>query len=107
MKIADGLSYNTVKELNGIIDTKLPGRAPFRCKTVKIGGERLEFHFRDVIECIRSLYGDPQFMHDLAFAPERHFMGPEGTCRIYSEMHTGDWWWIVQVRALYSDEFRY
>jgi hypothetical protein len=106
MKITDtiGLSYNTVRQLNSIIDTKLPGRAPFRCKIVNIGGERLEFHFRDVIECIRSLYGDLQFMHDLAFAPERHYTSPERICRIYNEMYTGDWWWMVQVRALYSDE---
>jgi hypothetical protein len=106
MKTADtlGLSFSTVKELNGIIDTKLPGRGPFRCKVVNIGGERLEFHFRDVIESIRSLYGDPQFMHGLAFAPERHYTSPERTCRIYNEMYTGDWWWMVQVCALYSDE---
>jgi hypothetical protein len=101
MKIAIGLSYHTVKELNGIIDTKLPERAPFRCKIVNIGGERLEFHFRDVMECIRSLYGDPQFMHYMAFAPERHYTSPERTCRIYNEMYTGDWWWMVQVRPLY------
>ena len=98
------LSFKTVKELNSIIDTKLPGRAPFRCKVVNIGGERLEFHFRDVIESIRSLYGDPQFMHGLAFAPEQHYTSSERTCRIYNEMYTGDWWWMVQVHALYSDE---
>ena len=104
MKIALGLSYNTVKELNSIIDTKLPGRSPFRCKIVNIGHERLEFHFRDVIECIRSLYGDPQFMHSLAFVPERHYTNSERTSRIYNEMYTGDWWWMVQVRTPYSDK---
>ena len=106
MKITDtlDLSYNTVKQLNSIIDTKLPGRASFCCKIVNIGGENLEFHFRDVIECIRSLYGDSQFMHDLVFAPERHYTSPERTCQIYNEMYTGDWWWTVQVRAHYSDE---
>ena len=106
IKITDtlNLSYKTVKQLNSIIDTKLPGRAPFQCKIVNIGGERLEFHFRDVIESIRSLYSDLQFMHDLAFAPERHYTSPERTCRIYNEMYTGDWWWMVQVRAVNSDK---
>ena len=99
-----GLSYNTVKGLNGIIDTKLPGRPPFRCKIVNIGGERLEFHFRDVIGCIQSLYSDPRFTHDMAFAPEQHYSNPERTCRVYNELYTGDWWWKVQVRAIYSDE---
>ena len=65
-----GLSYGSVKGLNTIIDTKFPGRLPFQCKVVNIGGECLKFHFRDVIGCIRSIYSDPQFMHSLAFAPE-------------------------------------
>jgi hypothetical protein len=99
LKVADklGLSYHTVKQLNNIIDNKLPGRPSFRCKELVIGDERLEFYHRDIIECIRSIYGDPQFAQDLIFAPARHYTGPERTCRIYNDMHTGDWWWTVQV----------
>ena len=92
-----GLSYRTAKQLNHIIDNKLPGRPPFRCEELVIGDERLEFHCRDIIECIRSLYGDPQFAQDLVFVPERHYTSIERTSRIYNEMHTGDWWWTVQV----------
>ena len=94
-----GLSYHTVKQLNDIIDNKLPGRPPFRCRELIIGDERLEFYHRDIIDCIRSLYGDPQFVQDLMFAP-RHYTSPERVCRIYNEMHTGDWWWAVQVRTV-------
>jgi hypothetical protein len=36
-------------------------------------------------------------VQDLVFAPERHYTDPERTCCIYNEMHTGDWWWAVQV----------
>ena len=91
------LSYGNAKELNSIIDT-LPGRRPpFVCKDFTIGGERLSFYFRDITECIRSLYGDPNFVRDLAFAPERHYSDPQHANRIYSEMYTGDWWWAVQV----------
>ena len=103
LKVVDklGLSYRTVNQLNDIIDNKLPGRPPFQCKEFIIGDsndpEHLEFYCRDVVECIRSLYGDPQFAQDLAFAPERHYTSPEHMCRIYNEMHTGDWWWTVQV----------
>ena len=107
-KIVDklGLSFRTVKQLNEIIDNKLPGRPPFRCKELIIGNERLEFYCRDVVECIRSLYGDPQFAQDLAFAPERHYTNPECMCRIYHEMYTGDWWWTVQVRVLWLNHYR-
>ena len=98
-KVVDklGLSYRTAKQLNEIIDEKLPGRPPFQCREFIIGDEHLEFYCRDIVECIRSLYGDPKFGQDLTFAPERHYTNPERTCRIYNEMHTGDWWWTVQV----------
>ena len=99
MKVVDklGLSYHTAKELNDIIDNNLPGHPPFRCKELVIGDERLEFYCHDIIECIRSLYGDPGFVQDLVFAPEQHYTSAECTCCIYNEMHTGDWWWMVQV----------
>ncbi|KAH8997704.1 hypothetical protein EDB86DRAFT_2803420 [Lactarius hatsudake] len=91
------LSYRTPNELNKIIDTELPGRPRFMCKDMTIAGYTLEFYFRDILECIRTLYGDPEFARDLVFAPERHYTNHERKCRVYSEMHTGDWWWAVQT----------
>ena len=93
-----GLSFSSTKELNRIIDNVLPGRPRFECRELTIGGESLELHFRDILACIRSLFGDPDLAHSLVTAPERHYSNPERTDRVYSEMHTGDWWWAVQVR---------
>jgi len=95
-----GLSFHTIKELNEKIDDELPASAhpPFQCKKVSFGGERLEFYSRDIMKCIGALYGDPQFAQDLVFAPEQHYTSQERTCRIYNEIHTGDWWWKVQVK---------
>ena len=95
-----GISYNTVNELNEFIDHMLPGCLPFRRKELVIGQERLEFYCRDILGCIHSLFGDPQYAHDLAFAPERHYMSHERKSRLYHEMYTCDWWWMVQVRYL-------
>lgn len=50
-----------------------------------------------MVECIRSLYGDPEFTQDLVFAPERHYTSHERRCRVYNEMYTCEWWWTVQV----------
>jgi len=86
-----------MKQLNDIIDNQLPGRPPFRCKELVIGEERLEFYYRDIIECIQSLYGDPEFVQDLIYTPERHYTSTERTCCIYNKMHTSTWWWMVQV----------
>ena len=109
MKIVDtlGLSYHSIKELNDIINTKIPGRPPFLRKGLVIGNEQLEFYCRDVIECIRSLYGNSQFAQELAFAPERHYTNHKCTCRIYDEMYTGDWWWSVQVHNSIFNENMY
>lgn len=100
MPDALGLSYRSVKELNDLIDHKMPGRPLFRRKDVIIGQERVEFYYRDVLECIRSLFGDPQYAEDLVFAPERHYTTHERKSRLYHEMYTCDWWWTIQVRKL-------
>jgi len=107
LKVVDklGLSYCTVKQLNDIIDNKLPGRPPFQCKEPTIGGECLEFYYHDVMECIQSLYGDPEFAQDLVFSPEQHYTSAERTHCIYNEMYTGDWWWTVQVHNHYPTKY--
>ena len=64
---------------------------------LEMGGERLNFYCREILPCVKALFGDPELKHDLIFAPEQHFTNNERTCRIYNEMHTGDWWWSVQV----------
>ena len=92
-----GLSYRTVKGLNSMIDN-LPGRPSFKCEHIKIGNGTMPFYFRDILPCIRAIYGDPEFAQDLVFAPERHYADRERTQRVYSDMYTGNWWWSVQVR---------
>ena len=72
-----GVSYRTMKDLNLIIDN-LPGRRPlFQCQDVLIGNEKLQFHFRDILLCICAIYGDPEFVQDLVFTPERHYADQE------------------------------
>ena len=93
-----GLSFSSTKELNGIVDKALPGRPPFETCELTIGGETLELHFRNILACICSIYGDPEFAQDLTVAPERHYTDQEQTDCVFSEMYTGDWWWAVQVR---------
>ena len=72
-----------------------------------IGGENLELYFRDILSCIRSIYSDPEFAHNLAVAPERHYADHERTVWIYSEMYTRDWWWAEQVREVTLDSISF
>jgi Plavaka transposase len=92
------LTYKNSRELNKIVDEKLPGRPHFICEEVTVAGQSFENYRRDIIECIRSLYGDPDFASHLIFAPERHFANPDRTIIVYHDMYTGEWWWEIQVR---------
>lgn len=58
-----------------------------------------DVYFRDVLQCIKSLYGDPEFAPYLIFAPEKHYLDEEGGTRLYHDLHTGRWWWATQVRC--------
>jgi hypothetical protein len=91
-----GLPYKNSRELNKIVD-RLPGRPKFVESEIQIGDETLTLYHRDIIECIRTLYGDPEFSPHLVFKPERHYVDADQTERVYGDMHTGKWWWNTQV----------
>jgi hypothetical protein len=93
-----------MKELNNIIDNEMTGLPSFRCMELDIGNEHLEFHCRDTLECIKMLFGDPDFLKDLALSPIQYYTNAEHTSRIINEMHSADWWWSTQVRNLNYNE---
>ena len=93
-----GLSFKNSRELNKIIDEELSSSRPrFIRREIIVAGEAFEVFYRDVIACIRALYGDPEFSGILVFTPERHYTDPDQTVRVYFDMHTGKWWWSTQV----------
>ncbi|KAJ7501282.1 hypothetical protein B0H11DRAFT_2373354 [Mycena galericulata] len=91
-----GLSYKNSRELNNIIDTSLPGRPKFKRKEIIVGGEAYDVYFRDILECVKALFGDPEFAAHLKVSPERHYADEDQTVRLYHDMHTGKWWWATQ-----------
>ncbi|KAI9433522.1 hypothetical protein H4582DRAFT_1819834 [Lactarius indigo] len=97
-----GLSFKNSMELNKIIDTQLPGRPSFKRMGVELGGEVFDVYFRDIMECVRALYSDPEFSPYLVYAPERHYVDEKCDLRMYHDMHTGEWWWSTQ-KALDRD----
>ena len=92
-----GLSFKNTRELNAIIDKKLSGRPRFQRHMVRVGSETCEVFYRDIVECIRSLFGDQTFTPYLHFAPEKHYTDDTKDSRMYHDMHTGKWWWATQV----------
>ena len=59
--------------------------------------EDVELWFRDPIECLSELLGNPAFIDYISYAPERVYSDDEGKERIYDEMWTAEWWWETQV----------
>ena len=57
----------------------------------------MEFYCRNIIECLRVLWGDPDFVEDLIFEPEHHYSDDDEVMHLFHEMETGKWWWRVQV----------
>ncbi|THH32369.1 hypothetical protein EUX98_g1829, partial [Antrodiella citrinella] len=69
-----GLSFKNTREINKVIDEKLPSSRPrFRCKEVLVAGEVFHVYYRDALQCVKALYGDPNFAADLVYAPEQHY----------------------------------
>ena len=94
------LSFKTARQLNTIIDKKLPtGRPCFQREEIVVAGEAFEVFFRDILECIRALYGDPEFAPLLLLVPEKHYTDSTKKERAYFDMNTGKWWWATQVRC--------
>ncbi|KAG2345890.1 hypothetical protein BDR05DRAFT_1012126 [Suillus weaverae] len=93
-----GLSYKNSRELNMLIDKELPTRPKFRREQIVVAGEAFDIFYRDVIECIKALYGDPDFADFLVFSPEHHYTDDDETVRLFSDMHTGKWWWNTQKK---------
>jgi hypothetical protein len=93
-----GLSYKNSRELNSIVD-KLPGRHPtFIHKEIVLAGEAFDIFYWDIMECIHALYGDPEFARHLIFVPEGHYVDEAQSRQMYYDMHTGQWWWNIQVK---------
>ena len=95
-----GLSFENTSELNKIIDKSLPGHPCFEQHELIIGDEVCEVYFWDVIKCTKALFGDPFFAPYLVFVPEKHYTDETKAKHMYHDMHTGRWWWLMQVRDL-------
>lgn len=59
-------------------------------------GRSSVFFYRDIVRCVEYLLTQPAYREDIVYGPIREY--DESGQRLYSEMHTADWWWETQVR---------
>ncbi|KAH9847806.1 hypothetical protein C2E23DRAFT_740945, partial [Lenzites betulinus] len=92
-----GLSFKTSQQLNKLIDEQMPsGRPQFKRREIVVQGEAFEVYYRDALECVRALFGDPEFAKHLLLLPEHHYTDARKNVRLYFDINTGDWWWNMQ-----------
>jgi hypothetical protein len=54
-------------------------------------------YYRDALECIEHLFGNPLFAGHIDYSPQRLWTTAEKLERIYTEWMTGDSAWEMQV----------
>lgn len=95
-----GLSYHNTRSLHQILNN-IPDRAgtwQTRYLTFKDHPDQtFIIHHRDIIESIRSLWGDPAHAKNLVYASRKVFTDDSKTNRVFSEMWTAKWWNAIQV----------
>ncbi|KAJ2920920.1 hypothetical protein H1R20_g16176, partial [Candolleomyces eurysporus] len=91
-----GLAFKNSVELNKIIDNKLPSRPLFKKSSFTLGGEVFDVYMRDIVECVKAMFRDPELAPYLKYSLEKHYTDESCTIQLYHDMHTGDWWWETQ-----------
>ncbi|TEB30513.1 hypothetical protein FA13DRAFT_1792487 [Coprinellus micaceus] len=89
------LSFKNANELNKCINNHLPQHPQFERHEIIVAGKSFELYAHDIVECIRALWGDPEFAPYLVFEPEHHYANKNKTQQLYHDMHTGKWRWAT------------
>jgi hypothetical protein len=61
------------------------------------------FFYRDIIECIKILFGNPKFQESMVYEPYEVYE-EDGETRVYHEMYTGKYWNELQVSGGSTDQ---
>lgn len=95
-----GLSYKNVAGLHKCVDSIRPRAGEWMVRRLAFADspdEEFVLRHRDVVEVVKSLWGDPSLAKHLVYRPKSVFQDEENTKRTYSEMWTGKWWQFTQV----------
>ena len=84
--IPAGICGDSWRELELTVETEVKGQ---ESSTVGV-------KYRNVIKSIKFLLRHPPFASDLVYGPTRQYNNKNK--RVYTKMHTGDWWWKTQER---------
>ncbi|KAH7918132.1 hypothetical protein BV22DRAFT_1051938, partial [Leucogyrophana mollusca] len=95
------ISFSTAKELRGRCEM-LPKGPRWNCRTISSSHPTkspLRLFWRDPVECLETLFGNPFFNGRMDFVPRRVYKTAARLVRVYSEWMTGDAAWNFQKTA--------
>ena len=82
----------------------LPKVPDWKVKKISITGhatrEPMFLFYRDALDCVEYLFGNPLFSDSMDFCPVRLYKDAEQTIRVYTEWVTGNSAWEMQVRSI-------
>ncbi|KAJ7246428.1 hypothetical protein C8J57DRAFT_1081604 [Mycena rebaudengoi] len=99
-------AFQTKDQLLETIDD-LPGGVGWKLENVALKGdlkdedgneivENLELWYRDPVDCIRELMGNPVFRDVMQYTPQKLYEDKEGKSEVINEMWSAAWWWNLQ-----------
>ncbi|KAJ6545342.1 hypothetical protein B0H19DRAFT_955423 [Mycena capillaripes] len=105
-------TFNKKKTFLENIDS-LPIAGKWHCEHIPLVGDLVdennsfktevaELWFRDPVECVKELIGNPAFRHVIDYAPSQlhdHHLGRAGS-EVINEMSSARWWWKIQQERL-------
>ncbi|KAF9020721.1 hypothetical protein BDZ89DRAFT_911476, partial [Hymenopellis radicata] len=94
-----GLSYTTTAGLHKVVDSIPRCAGRWHVKHLSFPDrpdEKFTLRHRDVVESVRSLWGDPKLAEHLVYKPSSLFTDEAKNHRLYNEMWTGKWWNFIQ-----------
>ena len=83
----------------------LPSVPEWKFKIITLTGhatkEPMLLFYRDALECVEYLFGNPIFAGKIDFCPVRLYRNSEQTIRMYTEWMTGNAAWQMQVCLIF------
>jgi hypothetical protein len=81
----------------------LPKAPQWRCMPIVVDGYPTKapmcLYYRDALECVEYLFGNPLFVGQIDYSPQRLWKTAEKLERVYTEWMTGDSAWEMQVSS--------
>lgn len=97
---ADGESFTSAYTLAKLLDDLDPDLSINSWKIMAVdhvGTGLIEFRYRSVEAMIRNIFKQPSHEPYMVYMPVKDYDGPDRGYRLLSGIHTGDWWWRMQV----------